>query len=301
MTGVALVLQDTRGASGLGIDPTKSVWFCSCTAANSNIWSQIQALHSAPGGCASLEDADCSHVRYLKHLFQNQSFTIEEIVMESPVYEDQDLADDQAQTLTTPVIDLGSVTTVRGKESSRLYQIGTYGSNQMTVGLVHRDKCVTCKGHFSKTSCAHTTALRKSAIDDESDSETDNFSDSEFSFHGKLSPKLFDASYKVYVNEEGTSLKLWCNSYRSFPMEGTTPAQDARAKRALHCWGNKTDSPDNISLTLLEDKNTLSKQGNGHDFSILFHTDGFYPVKDFQVLQTGLPHATEQTENQAKS
>lgn len=92
MTGVALVLQDTRGASGLGIDPTKSVWFCSCTAANSNIWSQIQALHSAPGGCASLEDADCSHVRYLKHLFQNQSFTIEEIVMESPVYEDQDLA-----------------------------------------------------------------------------------------------------------------------------------------------------------------------------------------------------------------
>lgn len=81
------------------------------------------------------------------------------------------------------------------------------------------------------------------------------------------------------MNEEGTSLKLWCNSYRSFPMEGTTPAQDARAKRALHCWGNKTDSPDNISLTLLEDKNTLSKQGNGHDFSILFHTDGFYPVK----------------------
>lgn len=89
-----------------------------------------------------------------------------------PSYSKHWFTDDQAQTLTTPVIDLGSVTTVRGKESSRLYQIRTYGSNQMTVGLVHRDKCVTCKGHFSKTSCAHTTALRKSAIDDESDSET---------------------------------------------------------------------------------------------------------------------------------
>jgi hypothetical protein len=96
--------------------------------------------------------------------------------------------------------------------------------------------------------------------------------------YGRMPYNLFKRSFENNVHPDGTRLKLSGLSRSTFPIYGTASGQRARAERASHIWGEKTEM-DCMSVICLQDKNDLPKQENCHKFSILLHTDGFYPVK----------------------
>lgn len=96
-------------------------------------------------------------------------------------------------------------------------------------------------------------------------------------FYGKMSPLLFEQTYKTYVNANQTGLRLSCISHATFPMNGTLQGMAARAQRATKTWVAGGSYSERILL--LQDHNNFHKQENGNSFSILFHTDGFYTVK----------------------
>lgn len=82
--GVALVMEE-------GSMSTRAIWFCRCDPDQAHVWRQIEALHMAPGACASLIDVDCPHVDYLRTLIlHHPSFTVEDVVMTTPMHQQED-------------------------------------------------------------------------------------------------------------------------------------------------------------------------------------------------------------------
>jgi hypothetical protein len=55
-------------------------------------------------------------------------------------------------------------------------------------------------------------------------------------YYGKLPPDVFETSYKLLVNEEGTALRLKGKSSKVFGVNGTPEGRTAKAQRVLNQW-----------------------------------------------------------------
>jgi hypothetical protein len=51
------------------------VWFCDCSAQNISIERSAESLHMYAGGCSSLSDAECDHVKYCQYALSKCGIT----------------------------------------------------------------------------------------------------------------------------------------------------------------------------------------------------------------------------------
>lgn len=80
MPGVALVMDHDN--------TLRAIWYCNCTTENVKICKSIEILHSCPGECSDLQDADCVHVRYCKYMVKTQGIEdLSELISAAPEYD----------------------------------------------------------------------------------------------------------------------------------------------------------------------------------------------------------------------
>jgi hypothetical protein len=111
---------------------------------------------------------------------------------------------------------------------------------------------------------------------------------------GKLSPELFDKSYKLLVNDEGTALRLKGKSSKPFGVNGTPEGRKAKAQRVFQKWASQhldapTDCDDcddegTSSLVIKLFDRRPTRASNQHiascsGNSILFHLGSVFEVK----------------------
>jgi len=120
----------------------------------------------------------------------------------------------------------------------------------------------------------------------------------QYQYYGKLPPHLFEKSYNLLVNQEGTALRLKGKSSKEFGVNGTPEGRNAKAQRALVKWGPQLLEAPNVCsdqdsdkydegtsrhviklfdrrLTQVSNQYIASCSGN----SVLFHLGSVFEVK----------------------